>query len=476
MKEQKENEFEALREKLSGFRVDPPKEVWNAISGNLGGGGRRRNLIILMATAASVALALSVGLSLRHADRSIRQEMTAVEEGQDPSNRLPAKEEPAVQNPEPEVISEDRPLEEAPESHPERSLAAAVAEEVKIAVISQEEPVDGYAEEPEDLIDAQENIFRPQSIAVEQLATAYIPEVPDREEPVTLEMEKDEASLIPVDTDNEIIGTIPEDFGKSNEKRWIISGVVSPLYSYRDASGDQEISSGVNDIESGMLAYAGGINVGYRPGSRLTIESGLIYNKMGINLGEVAGFEGSRGMLVFDPITSERFTGNVVTVANSIGNIVSNRGDIFINKYKKPLSSTNEEFSNWENDIDAAITFDELKQNLAYLEIPFNVRYSVIDRDIEVQLIGGISTNFLVNNSVMAITDNGPEEIGSISNLNHVNYSGNAGMGMIYHFHSRFSISLEPRFRYFLNSINDNTLPVTRPYAIGLYTGINYRF
>jgi hypothetical protein len=115
-------------------------------------------------------------------------------------------------------------------------------------------------------------------------------------------------------------------------------------------------------------------------------------------------------------------------------------------------------------------------QHLDYLELPFNMRYSVIDRTFELQLVGGLSTNFLVNNYVTMDTPDGPEEIGYLANIRNVNYSGNAGIGMIYHIHKQFSITVEPRFRYFLHSVNDATLPSTRPYSLGLYTGLSYTF
>jgi len=117
-----------------------------------------------------------------------------------------------------------------------------------------------------------------------------------------------------------------------------------------------------------------------------------------------------------------------------------------------------------------------IEQHLDYLELPFNLRYTVIDRTFELQLVGGVSTNFLVNNYVTMQTSNGQEEIGYLSNIRNVNYSGNAGVGMIYHVGKKLNLMLEPRFRYFLNSINDSSLPATRPYSIGLYTSLNFTF
>jgi len=124
----------------------------------------------------------------------------------------------------------------------------------------------------------------------------------------------------------------------------------------------------------------------------------------------------------------------------------------------------------------AQVAEQGIEQHLDYLEIPFNLRYTIVDRTFELQLVGGLSTNFLVNNYVTMETGSGTADIGYLTNIRSVNYSGNAGIGMIYHIHERFSLLLEPRFRYFLNSVNDASLPTTRPYALGLYTGISYTF
>lgn len=163
-----------------------------------------------------------------------------------------------------------------------------------------------------------------------------------------------------------------------------------------------------------------------------------------------------------------------MAVTNTVGNIVSNSGEIYINNYL--LNVTNE-----NNNLDAGITQgvnaeQGIQQHLDYLELPFNLRYTVLDRDFKIQLLGGMSTNFLVNNYVTMEIEGQSQEIGYLSNVRNVNYSGNAGLGFVYQFLDQLSLSVEPRFRYYLNSVNDASLPSTRPYTFGIYTGINYFF
>ena len=158
-----------------------------------------------------------------------------------------------------------------------------------------------------------------------------------------------------------------------------------------------------------------------------------------------------------------------------MGNIISNSGEIFVNNYKMNAQNTPEALldNNFNRQGNAA---EGIEQHLDYLELPFNLRYTVIDRSFELQLVGGLSTNFLVNNYVTMETSSGKQEIGYLTNIRSVNYSGNAGLGLIYHLGSKLNLMIEPRFRYFLNSINDSTLPSTRPYSLGLYTSINFTF
>jgi hypothetical protein len=87
-----------------------------------------------------------------------------------------------------------------------------------------------------------------------------------------------------------------------------------------------------------------------------------------------------------------------------------------------------------------------------------------------------LSTNFLVANSLSAITADDKIEVGEVRSVRSMNYSGNAGIGFLYELFTNFSLSVEPRFRYYLNSINTEDLPATRPYAFGVFTGVNYAF
>ena len=508
-----------LKEKLGEYRVDPPESVWSNIQSQLGGRNRRTIMLITLAAAATLALAISLGINYfgpdisadkslselqgeemeqRHPDDPAGTEQLKRAQDSDDLERVadeagPLDRDEAAGRSRTEEVTRDREsrlkervmtvldeqvgergeladrIEE--ESTMERSAIAQSVTGERSDLSPSESEESGLVENPrqEGALQPVEN--QPQEEALQPvedqpLDTAVQPE------------DHENISLEPGDGE-ELPGSEPVEIPTGNDRdksRWALGAYFSPLYSFRDAQMDA-LEAGA-DFESGVLAYAGGIQVSYRTAGRISFESGLYYNKMGVDIGApgIELFTAINAPADFANLEGANSRSQWVAVSNSVGNIVSKSGDIFVNEYKVN-AATYDAGSFQENAALETTNAEEgIRQHLDYLELPFNVRYTVVDRALELQLIGGLSTNFLVNNSVTMDTPSGPEEIGYLSNIRNVNYSGNAGLGMIYHIHDRFSLRLEPRFRYFLHSVNDETLPSTRPYSLGFYTGLSYTF
>jgi hypothetical protein len=436
-----------LKEKLGSYRVDPPESSWNSISASLGGRNRKRGFVILFATAASIALALTVGISYFGAGSSeqlseVEQALPELQSGIDTATHISdAKRGEKLQD---KVIETMAIM--AVEAQPDEEDT----DEVRLAY-----------QEPES------------DQKLESLSTFDVPSSDSYE--LTLHQKADTALILTLEAGEDLpLDPFPEfDAAKKRDPRWMLGAVMSPLYSYRDA--DMEAMSGGTEHESGLVSYAGGINVSYRGNSRLTIESGIHFNKMGISIG-APGIQWFKEPPIFAPVYDMANHPEVLAITNSVGNIVTESGQVIVNGYKLNARYGADAINNSELADVAQVAEQGIEQHLDYLEIPFNLRYTIVDRTFELQLVGGLSTNFLVNNYVTMETGSGTADIGYLTNVRSVNYSGNAGIGMIYHIHERFSLLLEPRFRYFLNSVNDASLPTTRPYALGLYTGISYTF
>ena len=122
-------------------------------------------------------------------------------------------------------------------------------------------------------------------------------------------------------------------------------------------------------------------------------------------------------------------------------------------------------------DIDA-----EVKQSFKYIEVPVVLRYKLIDRLIDFNIVGGVGANFLIGNDVILSHENNKEIIGETKGVNTINYTSSLGFGIEYPLMKRLNFRLEPSIKYYLNALNSNSEVEAHPYSIGIYTGINYTF
>ena len=448
-----------LKEKLGAYRADPPGKVWEEISAQLGKGRNRKGVYVLLLAAASLALALTLGIHFFGPDVS-RQPVSREELPPDSSpQQVDSGADKTVATPA-----------TSPEESPRRGPVVALKQDKRNEPLRVATPV----VEPGPEAGQETKGEAPRGVEVETLPETRPLAIAETGLEAELDAAREEEKEMirldsAVESDTEPFPFVEPDGGKAS--RWTVGASVSPLYSYRDAAS---VSVPAGTAESGILSYSTGVHVSYRRNSRLAIETGVYYNKTGLSIG-------APGIRVFSKRLDYMNYGTgsqealITTISNTVGNIVAYSGDIYMNGYK--INAENGPAA-YDNMVPSVVESSEsgIQQHLDYLEVPFNLRYSVIDRTIELQLVGGISTNFLVGNYVTADGASGPEDIGYLSNINKFNYSGNAGLGMIYHMGGKLSLMVEPRFRYFLNSVNDSSLPATRPYSIGLYTGLSLTF
>jgi hypothetical protein len=478
-----------LKDKMDGYQVPPPDSVWNSISGRIGRSGRRRMLVLVISAAASLALAVTLGIQffgpgfswntsegeqkdLSVQERAGQSDLAAEPAGrdefgtseQDLKEAVIADRKPSLKERVRKVMQEpviaSGALADSPAMGEEYAFhtdqAATGTEDQDGQPVQQDEPMDRNRQEPTDG-SSEDRTDQVVKISSEGLPSEGLP-----------------SDQLPSDQlpSDELLADEMEELkeGWKNDPRWMVGAALSPLYSFRDAA--PEAIAGMPDHESGMVAYAGGVQVGYRTTRRLALETGIFFNKMGVDIG-APGVQAFSKEYDFAPIGAESSRSEIIAVSNSVGNIITKSGEIYVNNYK--LNASYDANSIQEN-VTGVLSDQTIRQHLDYLEVPLNLRYTVIDRNLKIQVVGGLSTNLLVNNYVTMETTEGTSEIGYLSNIRTVNYSGNAGIGFVYYFLDRLSLSMEPRFRYFLHSVNDATLPATRPYTLGLYTGLNFNF
>lgn len=445
-----------LKDKLGGYQADPPQEVWAAISERLSGRRRGNRVIILLSAAASIALAVTLGIT--YFGRDIPQDMKLSAASGSESSRL---EERVVQT-----------LSEGISASGDQGDNVMAAKDTRVEEFPSGTGIQPHAGEKngiflqidsESLPDAGVTALEESQVDFEVL--------PEQKSGTDEENPKPEDLALGAgdDAGEEIL--LDFDSRTDKDPRWVLGAVLSPLYSFRDAQPEAlAVTSGQ---ESGTISYAAGVQVGYRATRRLAIESGVLFNKMGISIG-APGIQVFSNAVDIAPVGTEAFGSRVIAITNTVGNIVSNTGEVYVNKY---LLNATKEYQEVMDVLSPGVNADQgIRQHLDYLEVPVNLRYTLLDGNFKIQLLGGMSTNLLVNNYVTMEADGVTKEIGYLANVRNVNYSGNAGIGFVYHFLGQLSLNVEPRFRYYLNSVNDASLPSTHPYTFGIYTGINYFF
>ncbi len=262
---------------------------------------------------------------------------------------------------------------------------------------------------------------------------------------------------------------------------WSIEGQVAPQYSYRNiprVAGSSPSKKQFNSQEEGLVAYAGGIKISYETTSRLSFQIGVVYSVIGQTLKDVYAIaqpyavntsilEGgsskvgnnSLGTIPKQGPSSE----SIIYVKSALADVVNN-SLLLNNSYDKT------------NVINASTSDVRIVQQQKYIEIPLLARYILFDKKIGIHVVGGISTNVLVDNSVLVKSGSSTNNIGETGNLRFLNYNSNLGLGFNYKLWEKTTLTLEPTFKYYLNSISDKSDINYHPYSFGIFTGVRYKF
>jgi hypothetical protein len=257
---------------------------------------------------------------------------------------------------------------------------------------------------------------------------------------------------------------------KEKINRWSVTAMASPTYYLRPELSSNDIANQINSSEQSKISYSGGVSFAYKISKKLSIQSGLYYSSIGNEVDGINSFAGFRqydytkGDHNFEVLTS---SGRIYT-ENSDVFLLDNSGDRVLTRY------TNDVFDPTKANL--SYINNSLFQNFSYLEMPVILRYKLIDKSIDFNLIGGLSYNLLVNNTVRTVVDGSKYNIGKTAGLNPFMVSSSMGMGIEYSLSEKFSLNLEPTFRYYLNPFGEIPGLKTHPYSFGVFSGLSYKF
>jgi hypothetical protein len=208
----------------------------------------------------------------------------------------------------------------------------------------------------------------------------------------------------------------------------------------------------------------------YRISKKLSVQSGLYYTSIGQEIENIYSFSGfgrfdnAKSDHNFEVLTS----GGVIYTENNDVFLLDNSGERVLTRY------TNDVFDPAKANLSPVN--NSLHQTFSYLEMPLILRYKLIDKSIDFNLIGGLSYNLLVNNSVHTFIDGKKYSVGETEGLNPFMVSSSVGMGMEYGLTRKISLNLEPMFRYYLNPFSEMPGVKTHPYSFGVFSGLFYKF
>ena len=275
-------------------------------------------------------------------------------------------------------------------------------------------------------------------------------------------------SLISYETGQEYI---PEISSTKGTDRWSIAALASPTYYGKINFGSDELSRQLSASEQSIISYSGGVALSYKVNKRFSIQSGLFYSSMGQ---EIDGIYSFGGFQKYDYTKGD----HNFEIRTTNGTVFTNNADLFL----MANGNGNRIISNYSNDVfdpeKASLQYmnNTIRQNFSYLELPIILRYKIIDKTIDFNLIGGISYNLLVDNSVYTVVDGNKYAVGTTQGLNMFSISSSLGMGMEYRFSDKLSLNLEPTLRYYLNPYNNLSGSHLHPYSVGIFSGLSYKF
>lgn len=242
---------------------------------------------------------------------------------------------------------------------------------------------------------------------------------------------------------------------KSKEKNsseiknpWIVNPQIAPIYaSSLNGSNtlNQKYAAHTNDIN---MSY--GVKLAYQITPKLSVRTGV--NQVNMNYK----------------------TEDIVQTYNMPSYSKTNLQNTVASQ-QKYVTSYDAKRANYEEYSSGNGTSGYLNQDMGFIEIPVEVEYKLIDKKIGFHIMAGTSTLLLNQNQVSFHSETFNNYVGKTANINKTSFSANIGFGVDYNFSEKWSLNLEPNFKYQINTFEVETTNV-QPYYFGLFSGVKFRF
>ncbi len=234
------------------------------------------------------------------------------------------------------------------------------------------------------------------------------------------------------------------------ENKWRITPNIAPITMNSFTEGSSVSDSFIENSKDSQTTLSYGLGFSYAFNKKLNIRTGINKVSIGYNTNDVE-----------------------IYAATDTKDILSNPVNINFNGSSTNIVVKPDNAFNTQNSSSA--NTGKINQQIGYIEVPVELSFKLIDSRFGVELIGGMSTLFLNENEIFVISQGMSTLLGEADNLNNVHFSTNLGIGFKYEIFKSFEASLEPMFKYQLGTFNKNDGNF-KPYILGLYTGLSFKF
>ncbi|MCF6295185.1 MAG: hypothetical protein L3J25_05800 [Flavobacteriaceae bacterium] len=242
----------------------------------------------------------------------------------------------------------------------------------------------------------------------------------------------------------------------TNEKfeRWSAASNIAPVYFNSLGNGSSIHPQFNNNSKTGNINMSYGISGSYAINKKLSVRAGVNKVTLGYSTNDVVAF------INVDSPNNPQLLRNIQY--NETGSNLSFISTEVFNFAQVP-------------DILKNVIKSSIDQKLGFIEIPLELEYKISSKKIGVNIIGGFSALLLSDNEIYSVVDGNSTLLGKATNINNTSFSANFGLGFDFKITNKFNLNLEPVFKYQLNTFN-NTSGNFKPYFIGVYSGLSFKF
>jgi hypothetical protein len=250
--------------------------------------------------------------------------------------------------------------------------------------------------------------------------------------------------------------------------RFEIGASVSPTMGFSAANSNTRLAELIGS-EQTRPTYSTGLTFGYKISPRLTIQSGIALSSVGQTINDVDVFAG----------LSDYYSvkgAYLYSVETASGTILAGNTDLYITDNTNRVSTTIPGNMADPSKYNLTQVSSNIHQVFRYLELPVILRYKIIDQRVGLNFSGGMSYGYLVDNYAYAIDGSNMIPVGRTEGVNIHSISSQLGLGMEYNISSHISFNLEPVFKYYVTPVSNLAGTLYKPYSVGFFSGVFFKF